>query len=109
MSRRPHNPAPPRRPGPVRRDRGAPGGQRPPVWPDVVDTVMLAKFTQQQSDALLLGSPEPDARPDTPGESTRVLRLTGGKHGSGPMRFSTSSRRRTWVSRAVLFAILCVQ
>jgi len=104
MSRRPNNPAPPGRPGPVRRDRGTPGGQRPPVWPDVVDTVMLAKFTQQ-SDALLLGPPEPDA----PGESTRVLRLPGGKHGSGPMRFSTSSRRRTWVSRAVLFAILCVQ
>jgi len=108
MSRRPNNPAPPGRPGPVRRDRGTPGGQRPPVWPDVVDTVMLAKFTQQ-SDALLLGPPEPDARPDAPGESTRVLRLPGGKHGSGPMRFSTSSRRRTWVSRAVLFAILCVQ
>jgi len=70
---------------------------------------MLAKFTQQQTGARLLGAPDPDARPDTPGESTRVLRLTGGKHGSGPLRFSTSSRRRTWVSRAVLFAILCVQ
>ena len=108
MSRRPHNPAPPGRPGPVRRDRGTPGGQRPPVWPDVVDTVMLAKFTRQ-NDALPVAPPEPGARPEHPGESTRVLRLPGGKHGSGPMRFSTSSRRRTWVSRAVLFAILCVQ
>ena len=107
MSRRPHNPAPPGRPRPVRRDR-TPDGQRPPVWPDVVDTVMLAKFTRQ-SDALLPGAAEPPAPPDSPGESTRVLRLPGGKHGSGPMRFVTSSRRRTWISRAVLLAILCVQ
>ncbi|MGI8450819.1 MAG: ArnT family glycosyltransferase [Streptosporangiaceae bacterium] len=120
MSRRPHNPSPPGRPGPVRRDRPAsgdqgrrpdnqsPGSQRPPVWPDVVDTVMLAKFTRQ-TDALLPGPGERDAPPEHPGESTRVLRLPGGKHGSGPMRFTTSSRRRTWVSRGVLFAILCVQ
>jgi Dolichyl-phosphate-mannose-protein mannosyltransferase len=119
MSRRPHNPAPPGRPGPVRRDRPNPGeqrpgeqrpaDQRPPVWPDVVDTVMLAKFNRQ-ADALLPGQAEPAAPPDTPGESTRVLRLPGGgKHGSGPMRFTLSSRRRTWVSRAVLFAIMCVQ
>ena len=115
MSRRPHNPAPPGRPGPVRRDRPpAPdqrSNERPPVWPDVVDTVMLAKFTRQ-SDAQVPDQAEPSAppdAPDTPGESTRVLRLPGGKHGSGPMRFATSSRRRTWVSRAVLFAIMCVQ
>jgi len=46
-----------------------------------------------------------------PGETTltRVLRLPRGKHSSGPLKFSTESRRRTWVSRAVLFAILCVQ
>ena len=106
MSRRPHNPAPPGRPGPVRRDR-APAGQRPPVWPDVVDTVMLAKFSRQ-SDALL-GPAGPPAPPDAPGESTRTLRPPRGKHGSGPMRSVTSSRRRTWISRAVLLAILCVQ
>ena len=69
---------------------------------------MLAKFTRQ-SDALLPDRAEPSAPPEHPGESTRVLRLPGGKHGSGPMRFTTSSRRRTWVSRAVLFAIMCVQ
>ena len=107
MSRRPHNPAPPGRPGPVRRDRSAAPDGRPPVWPDVVDTVMLAKFTRQ-SDALP-DRAEPSAPPEHPGESTRVLRLPGGKHGSGPMRFTTSSRRRTWVSRAVLLAIMCVQ
>ena len=112
MSRRPHNPAPPGRPGPVRRDRPpAPdqrSGERPPVWPDVVDTVMLAKFTRQAG-AQPQDQAEPSAPPDVPGESTRVLRLPGGKHGSGPMRFATSSRRWTWVSRAVLFAIMCVQ
>jgi hypothetical protein len=110
MSRRPHNPAPPGRPGPVRRDRlPAPdqrSGERPPVWPDVVDTVMLAKFSRKPDAP---DQAQPSAPPDTPGESTRVLRLPGGKHGSGPMRFATSSRRRTWVSRAVLFAIMCVQ
>jgi Dolichyl-phosphate-mannose-protein mannosyltransferase len=112
MSRRPHNPAPPGRPGPVRRDRPpAPdqrSSERPPVWPDVVDTVMLAKFTRR-ADAQRPDRAEPSAPPDVPGESTRVLRLPGGKHGSGPMRFDTSSRRRTWVSRAVLVAIMCVQ
>ena len=108
MSRRPRNPAPPGRPGPVRKDRATPAGQRPAVWPDVVDTVMLAKFTRQ-TDALLPGPGDPAAPPQRPGEVTRVLRQSRGKHGSGPMRFTTSSRRRTWVSRAVLFAILCVQ
>ena len=39
-----------------------------------------------------------------------MLRLPGGKHGLGPpCGITTSSRRRTWVSRAVLLAILCVQ
>ena len=32
-----------------------------------------------------------------------------GRHSSGPVRFTESSGRRTWVSRAVLLAILCVQ
>ncbi len=108
MSRRPHNPAPPGRPGPVRRDRTPAPDGRPPVWPDVVDTVMLAKFTRQ-SDAQPPGPAEPPAPPEHPGASPPVLRLPGGKHGSGPMRLATSSPRRTWVSRAVLFAIMCVQ
>ena len=52
-----------------------------------------------------------DAVDQRPGETTltRVLRLPRGKHSSGPLKFSTDSRRRTWVSRAVLFAIVCVQ
>ncbi len=107
MSRRPHNPAPPGRPGPVRQDRATPANARPPVWPDVVDTVMLAKFTGQSGDPA--GTAEPPASPDVPGESTRVLRPPGGKHGPGPRPSVTSSRRRTWISRAVLLAILCVQ
>ena len=107
MSRRPHNPAPPGHPGPVRQDRVTPANARPPVWPDVVNTVMLAKFTRQSGD--LPGTAEPPASPDVPAESTRVLRLPGGKHGPDRKRIVTSSRRRTWISRAVLLAILCVQ
>jgi hypothetical protein len=53
--------------------------------------------------------------PDIPDEdelaapSTRVLILPHGKRGAGPERFSAPSARRTWVSRATLGAILCVQ
>ena len=41
--------------------------------------------------------------------STRVLVLPRGKRGSGPELFSAPSARRTWVSRAVLGGLLCVQ
>ncbi len=44
-----------------------------------------------------------------PGASTRILTMPRGKHGSGPARFSEPSARRTWVSRAALAAICCVQ
>jgi hypothetical protein len=53
--------------------------------------------------------------PDIPAEdefdepSTRVLVLPRRKRGAGPERFSAPSARRTWVSRAALGAILCVQ
>jgi 4-amino-4-deoxy-L-arabinose transferase-like glycosyltransferase len=53
--------------------------------------------------------------PDIPAEdefaepSTRVLVLPRGKRGSGPEQFSAPSARRTWVSRAVLGGILCIQ
>src|SRR5258708_21051619 len=111
MSRRPHNPAPPGRPGPVRRDRppgpGQRSNERPPVWPDVVDTVMLAKFTRQ-SDAQLPDQAEPSAppdAPDTPGEGTRVLRLPGGKHGSAPMPFAPPTRPRTRWGRPLPVAL----
>jgi hypothetical protein len=41
--------------------------------------------------------------------STRILVMPRGRHGSGPASFSAPSTRRTWVSRAALGAILCVQ
>jgi Dolichyl-phosphate-mannose-protein mannosyltransferase len=53
--------------------------------------------------------------PDIPAEdefaepSTRVLVLPRGKRGSGPELFSAPSARRTWVSRAVVGGLLCVQ
>jgi hypothetical protein len=53
----------------------------------------------------------PALRPvfENPAASTRILTLPRGKHGSGPAKFSEPSARRTWVSRATLAAILCVQ
>jgi len=53
--------------------------------------------------------------PDIPAEdefaepSTRVLVLPRAKRGSGPELFSAPSARRTWVSRAVLGGLLCMQ
>jgi Dolichyl-phosphate-mannose-protein mannosyltransferase len=44
-----------------------------------------------------------------PAASTRILTLPRGRHKSGPARFSAPSARRTWVSRAALAAILCLQ
>jgi len=44
---------------------------------------------------------------EDPAVSTRVLVMPRGKR--GPARFSEPSARRTWISRAVLAAILCVQ
>ena len=54
---------------------------------------------------------DPSAPPGDPppGETTRVLSPARGRHSAGPPRFTASSRRRTWVSRAVLVGILAVQ
>jgi hypothetical protein len=46
---------------------------------------------------------------ENPAASTRILIMPRGRHGSGPASFSEPSARRTWVSRAALGAILCVQ
>ncbi len=43
-----------------------------------------------------------------PGASTRILVMPRGRRG-GPASFSGASARRTWISRAALAAILCVQ
>jgi hypothetical protein len=74
---------------------------------------MLPSFTVGP-DALhradLPGPPAPPAvADDGAGPQTRVLMLPRGRHSSGPVRFTEASSRRTWVSRAVLAAILCVQ
>jgi dolichyl-phosphate-mannose-protein mannosyltransferase len=76
----------------------------------MVETVMLAAFRRGLGSTGDISAPI-DPVDQRPGETTLtpVLRLPRGKHSSGPLKFSTESRRRTWVSRAVLFAILCVQ
>ncbi len=50
-----------------------------------------------------------DPAKDDPAKGTRVLVMPRGRHSAGPVRFGGPSRRRTWVSRAVLLSILCVQ
>jgi hypothetical protein len=69
--------------------RAAPGAHR---QPDPSDPLTRRPVDQEE--------------PDT---GTRVLVMPRGRHSSGPVRFTESSRRRTWVSRAVLLAVLCVQ
>jgi len=74
---------------------------------------MLAAFKRDTDAARPPGPAESGSHPgpgdDARAEPTRVVRQPRGRHSSGPARFSAESRRRTWVSRAVLLAILCVQ
>ncbi|HTS95352.1 MAG TPA: glycosyltransferase family 39 protein [Streptosporangiaceae bacterium] len=116
MSKRPPSTPPPPRPGPAR--RGA-AYKRPVQSPDA-ETVMLPSFTKdaEPGNGRDPGAPAPPGEPgrdtpdhgrDTPGATTRVLVLPRGRHSSAPVRFAQASARRTWVSRAVLAAILCVQ
>jgi hypothetical protein len=101
MSRRPQNSAPPGHPN---------GSERPVHWPDAVETVMLAAL--RRLSATSTGDISAPIDPaEAPGESTltRMLRLRRGRHGPGPRRPAGPSQRRTWVSRAVLLAILAVQ
>ena len=51
--------------------------------------------------------PRPAVDAGAAGSTSRVL--PRGKHRTGPIRVSQANRRRTWVSRAVLAAILLVQ
>jgi hypothetical protein len=135
MTKRPRSSPPPARPGPARRGGAATPYKRPVQSPDA-ETVMLAKFTadpeapdaegpdaqqlaQQQQAAELSAAKNFSIRnrrePDIPAEdefaepSTRVLVLPRAKRGSGPELFSAPTARRTWVSRAVLGGLLCVQ
>jgi Dolichyl-phosphate-mannose-protein mannosyltransferase len=138
MSKRPQSTPPPGRPGktgPARRDGAAVPYKRPVQSPEA-ETVMLAQFT---ADPEADRSGTKDGHGDTengnsgppaaaatrggrvngrwladfitgefPAVSTRILTLPRGRHG-GPAAFSEPSARRTWVSRATLAAILCVQ
>ncbi len=122
MSKRPQNPPPPGgpgRPGAARR-AGPPSPYKPPVQSPDAETVMLASVKADpgvtpepgaQAEPVERGEQGERSVPDEeePGASTRVLILPRGRHGGGPAKFSESSARRTWVSRAVLAAILCVQ
>ena len=80
-----------------------PGPQAAPATP--------ARPAAPAAPAALAGpaTPATPAEDDEPGVSTRVLTLPRGKRGSGPALWSAPSARRTWVSRAVLALILCVQ
>jgi hypothetical protein len=77
----------------------------PPQVADAVETVMLPKMAPARPD---------ETRPmaavwEEPAESTRVLILPRGKHGSrGAPSIPTGSRLK-WLSRAALAAILCLQ
>jgi 4-amino-4-deoxy-L-arabinose transferase-like glycosyltransferase len=75
---------------------------------------MLPSFKDADPDITSEPGPGEPADPDIPAQdlpaaSTRVLSLPRGRHSSGPARFAESSARRTWVSRGVLAAVLCVQ
>ena len=118
MSKRPPNSPPPGRPGPARRGGAVSAYKRPVQSPDA-ETVMLPSFrkdaepgSEAPADGHAPGEENPaDGGPgwDKRGATTRVLILPRGRHSSSPARIVRSSARRTWVSRAVLAAILCVQ
>ena len=139
MTKRPRSSPPPARPGLVRRGGPATPYKRPVQSPDAETVMLAKftadpdvepeapdaerpgddRLSPQHRAAELsaaknfsvrnrreTGLPAEDES-DEP--STRVLILPHGKRGAGPERFSAPSPRRTWVSRAALGAILCVQ
>jgi Dolichyl-phosphate-mannose-protein mannosyltransferase len=102
-----------KRGGPERAEVVPPPVPRPDHWPGDVETVMLPPVKPKPdtsgrglSDTADLG--EPIAADSSPA-STRVFFLPLGKHGNAASPFATPSARRTWVSRAVLGGILCLQ
>jgi 4-amino-4-deoxy-L-arabinose transferase-like glycosyltransferase len=115
MTARPREDSAPlrKRGGAERPDVAPPPVPRPDHWPGDVETVMLPPVKTKQhtngrspSDTADLGQP---IAPDNPSASTRVFVLPLGKHGHAVSPFATPSARRTWVSRAVLAGILCLQ
>ncbi|HKB32141.1 MAG TPA: glycosyltransferase family 39 protein [Streptosporangiaceae bacterium] len=112
MSKRQHNSAPPGRPDAQRRD-GVQPYRRAVQRPDAETVVFPAplKIRPETIDGFDPGHfPAPDAEAGSqPGGRARVVLRARGRHGAGPVRYNTSTSRRTWVSRAVLLAILGVQ
>jgi hypothetical protein len=113
MRKRPHNPAQPGRPGRARpaADADVPY-RRPPARPDA-ETVILPALTIKPADTpgpvppdrLMPGAP--DAK--QPAETRWPARPSGEGGGSGGWQPAGPSRRRTWLSRAILVVILGVQ
>lgn len=95
MSEAPPPSASPDRPGPG----GVPEYRRPVLWPDA-ETVLLPQFTKPQ------GPEEPEPKePET--RSLGRIRLPKPSPGAQPA--ANRGSRRSWVSRAVLLAILILQ
>ena len=139
MTKRPRSSPPPARPGLVRRGGPATPYKRPVQSPDAETVMLAKftadpdvepeapdaerpgddRLSPQHRAAELSAAKNFSVRnrreTDLPAEdesdepSTRILVLPHGKRGAGPERFSAPSPRRTWVSRAALGAILCVQ
>jgi hypothetical protein len=139
MSKRPRSSPPPARPGSARRGGAATPYKRPVQSPDAETVMLAKFTADPDAEPEVPDQEPPGAEqltpehraaelsaaknfsvrnrrePDIPAEdefaepSTRVLVLPRGKRSSGPERFSAPTARRTWVSRAALGAILCVQ
>ena len=139
MTKRPRSSPPPARPGLARRGGAATPYKRPVQSPDAETVMLAKftadpEVEPEAPDAERPGPEQPTPQhqaaelsaaknfsvrnrqePDIPAEdesaepSTRVLVLPRAKRGAGQELFSAPSARRTWVSRAALGAILCVQ
>jgi hypothetical protein len=139
MTRRPRNSPPPARPGIARRGAASTPYKRPVQSPDAETVMLARftadpdvepptadaeppgaqQLSPQHQAAELSAARKFSVRhrrePDIPAEddfaepSTRILVLPHRKRGAGPELFSAPTARRTWVSRAALGAILCVQ
>jgi Dolichyl-phosphate-mannose-protein mannosyltransferase len=139
MSKRPQNPPPPGRPSTARRSGAPEPYKRPVQSPDAETVMLAKVKTdpdvkpesgEPPGDAEQPLAPEHQAAEraaarsfstrnredaDIPGEdefpapSTRIIVMPRSKRGFGPEKFSAPSARRTWVSRAALATILCVQ
>jgi Dolichyl-phosphate-mannose-protein mannosyltransferase len=110
MSSRPPRDTPPHGPRGGAARREATPIPRPSHWPDVVETVMLPLVAEPAAGEP--GAAEADDGPPRHEEltaSTRVLHLPLSRHGQGTAGILGPSARRTWISRAVLGALLILQ